>query len=222
MSGKSINFDDKKINKSNFYKNKKLFDLNDIDVNKILVSKKESFGTKNSLKYFIGYNDSDVIRPLCIILPQMIGYVKHFDSNKSVSFKVSNNKLLKKYNKIWERVGNLLNIEFDSEPVYGDVDKYIKTKIKIYGDRVNRNFQGKNVSKENASYKCLSLIMLDSVIRVNKKYYPQTLLEECNYVIRKNKMENLINNDLYLRSSDESDNENDNEGDNESDNESDN
>ena len=222
MSGKSINFDDKKINKSNFYKNKKLFDLNDIDVNKILVSKKESYGTKNSLKYFIGYNDSDVIRPLCIILPQMIGYVKHFDSNKSVSFKVSNNKLLKKCNKIWERVGNLLNIEFDSEPVYGDVDKYIKTKIKIYGDRVNRNFQGKNVSKENASYKCLSLIMLDSVIRVNKKYYPQTLLEECNYVIRKNKMENLINNDLYLRSSDESDNENDNEGDNESDNESDN
>ena len=62
MSGKSINFDDKKINKSNFYKNKKLFDLNDIDVNKILVSKKESHGTKNSLKYFIGYNDGHVIR----------------------------------------------------------------------------------------------------------------------------------------------------------------
>ena len=73
MSGKSINFDDKKINKSNFYKNRKLFNLNDIDTNKILVSKKESYGTKNSLKYFIGYNDDDVIRPLCIILPQMIG-----------------------------------------------------------------------------------------------------------------------------------------------------
>ena len=95
MSGKSINFDDKKINKSNFYKNKKLFSLNDIDVIKILVSKKESYGTKNSLKCFIGYNDGDVIRPLCIILPQMIGYVKHFDSNKTMSFKVSDNKLLK-------------------------------------------------------------------------------------------------------------------------------
>ena len=59
--------------------------------------------------------------------------------------------------------------------------------------------------------------MLDSVIRVNKKYYPQTLLEECKYVIRKNKMENLINDDL-----DESDNENDNESDSESDSESDN
>ena len=134
MSGKSINFDDKKINKSNFHKNKKLFSFNDIDVNKMLVSKKESYGTKNSLKYFIEYNDGDVIRPLCIIIPQMIGYVKHFDSNKTKSFKVSDNKLLKKYNKTLEKVGNLLNIEFDSEPVYGDVDKYIKTKIKIYGD----------------------------------------------------------------------------------------
>ena len=113
-----------------------------------------------------------------------------------------------------------MNIEFDSEPVYGDGDKYIKTKIKIYGDRLN--FQGKNVHKENASYKCLSLIMLDSVTRVNKKHYPQTLLEECKYVIRKNKMENLINNDLNLSSSDESDNDNDNESDNDNDNESDN
>ena len=104
-----------------------------------------------------------------------------------------------------------MNIEFDSEPVYGDNDKYIKTKIKLYGDKVNTNFQGKKLSKENASHKCLSLIMLDSVIRVNKKYYPQTLLEECKYVIRKNKMESLINDDLS--SSDESDNESDNEND---------
>ena len=100
MSGKSINFDDKKINKSNFYKNKRLFHLNNIDVNKLLVSKKESYGKKNSLKYFIGYKDDDVIRPLCIKLPQMIGYVKHFDSNKTMSFKVGDNKLLKKDNKI--------------------------------------------------------------------------------------------------------------------------
>ena len=193
--------------------------MNDIDVNEILVSKKESYGTKNSLKYFIGCNDVDVTRPLCILLPQMIGYVKQFDSNKTMSFKVTDNKQLKKYKNIWEKVGDLSNIKFYSEPVYGDVDKYIKTKIKIYGDRRNTNFQGQKVPKENTSYKCISLIMLDSVIRVNKKYYPQTLLEECKYVIRKNKMENLINHDLTLSSSYESDNESD-EGDNESDNES--
>ena len=182
MSGKSINFDDKKINKSNFYKNKKLFNIHDLDVNKILVSKKESYGTKNSLKYFMGYNHDDVIRLLCIKLPRMIKNVKNFDSNKTMSFQVSDNKLLKKYNKIWEKVSNLMNIEFDSEPVYDDNDKYIQTKIKMYEDRVNTNFQYKKVPKENASYKCLSLIMLDSVIRVHKKHYPQTLSEECKYV----------------------------------------
>ena len=169
-------------------------------------------------------NDDDSIRPLRITPPQMIGKVKHFDSNKAMSFRVSDNKLLGKYNKIWEKISNLLNIEFDSQPVFGDGDKYIKTKIKIYGDRVNTNFQGKIVPKENASYKCLSLIMLDSAIRVNKKYYPQTLLQKCKYVIRKNKMENLVNSDLNLSSSDENDNdnENENESDNESENESDN
>ena len=84
MNGKSINFEGKKINKSVFYKNKKLFNIHDIDVNKILVSKEESYGTKNSLEYFIGYNDDDVIRLLCMKLPQMIGYVKNFDSNKAI------------------------------------------------------------------------------------------------------------------------------------------
>ena len=71
-------------------------------------------------------------------------------------FKVNDNKLLTKYNKIWEKISNLLNIKFDCQPVYGDRDKYIKTKIKMYGYRVNTNFQCKKVPKENASYKCLS------------------------------------------------------------------
>ena len=70
-----------------------------------------------------------------------------------------------------------MNIEFDSEPVYGDNDKYIKTNINSYEDKVNKNFQGNKISKENASYECLPLIMLDSVIRVSKKYYPQILFE---------------------------------------------
>ena len=83
MSGKNINIDDKKINKSNFYRNKKLFNIDDIDVNKILISKKGPYGKKSSFKYFIGYSDNDDIRPLCIELPQMIGYGKYLDSNKT-------------------------------------------------------------------------------------------------------------------------------------------
>ena len=123
MSSKSINFDDKKINKNKFYKNKKVFKIDDNDVDKMLVSKKEPDGTKNSLKHFIGYNDYDVIRPLCIKLPQMIGYVKCFDSNKTMCIKVVDKKLLRKYTKIWERVSNLMNIELDSKPAYGGSDK---------------------------------------------------------------------------------------------------
>ena len=130
MSRKNINFSDKKIKKSDFDKNKKVTRMDDTDVNKILVSKEEPCGTKNSFKYFIGYNDNDVIRPLCIKLPQMTGYVGKFENNTTMSFKISNKQLLKKYNKIWKRVEKLLKIEFHSEPVYGDNDKYLKTKIK--------------------------------------------------------------------------------------------
>ena len=83
MRGKSIILGDEKINKSSFYTNEKLCNIHALDVNKILVSKKGSYGTKNSLKYFIGHNADDVIRPLCINLPQMGGYVNHFDSNKT-------------------------------------------------------------------------------------------------------------------------------------------
>ena len=85
----------------------------------------------------------------------MIGYVKHFDSNKAMSFKVINNKLLKKYNKIGGNINKSMNIKFGSEPVYGDNDKYIKTKIKSYGDKINTNFQGNKIRNENASFKCL-------------------------------------------------------------------
>ena len=88
----------------------------------------------------------------------MISYVKHFGSNKTIFFKVSDNRLFKRNTKIWKRVSNLMNIKFDSEPVYGDIDKYIKTKIKLYGDKINTTFQRKKASKENASYKYLSLV----------------------------------------------------------------
>ena len=90
MSGKNINFDDKKIKRSSFYKNKEINNIEDIDVNNILVSKKEPYGNKNLVKYFIGYNDNDIIRPLCIRLLQMTGYARKFDENVTLSFIVKN------------------------------------------------------------------------------------------------------------------------------------
>ena len=89
-----------------------------------------------------------------------------------------------------------MRIDFESKPVYGDNDKYIKTKIKIYAGSMITNFQSKKMPKEKAPCKCLSIIMLDSVIKANKKYYPQTFLEECKYVQEKIKNENYIDDDL--------------------------
>ena len=130
MCGKNINFDDKKIKTSDFYKNKKTLQIDDIDVNKILVSKKEAYGTKNASKYFIGYSNNGVIRPLFLRLPQMIGYAKKFNENVTMSFRANNKQLSKNYNKIWEKVEKLLKIDFESKPVYGDDDNYIKTHLK--------------------------------------------------------------------------------------------
>ena len=156
-------------------------------------------------------------------LPQMVGYVKHFKNNNDkdserMSFKVSDKKLLKNYNEIWEKISNLLGKVFDSDPVYCSNNKYTWAKIKQYKGKINTNFQGKKIPKENEPYKCLSLIMLESVIKMGKNHYPQTVLEECKSEIKKNKMENFINesdNESDIEESNESDNEESNGSDNE-------
>ena len=111
----------------------------------------------------------------------MTGYAKKFDVNATMSFTINAKQLLKKYNQICKKVGKLLNIEFDSKYVYGDDDddddddddnKCIKTKVKICAGCVITSFQKKKMPKEKASCKCLSIIMLDSVIEIKKKYYP--------------------------------------------------
>ena len=147
MSGKNINFDDKKIKKSIFYKSKRIYSTGDIDVNNILVSKKEPYGNKNSLKYFIGYNDNDIIKPLCIRLPQMTGYARKFNENATMSFIVKDKKLLKIYSKIWEAIEGLMKIAFESKPVYGEDVKYVKTKIKTYAGNIITSFHNKKTPK---------------------------------------------------------------------------
>ena len=136
MSRNSISFDDKKIKISDFYKNKnkKIFNIDSIDVNKILVSKNVSCG-----KYFIGYNDNDIIRPLFVKLPQMTSYIKKFKDKKTkitttttaMSLIVKDKQLFKNYNKIWETIESLMRKKFDSKPFYCNNDNnYIKTKNK--------------------------------------------------------------------------------------------
>ena len=148
-----------KNQKSDLYnnKNKKIFIIDVIDVNKILVFKKEQYGKYNSFKYFIGYIDNDVIRPLCLKLSQMTGYINEFDEDKNenknkntiaMSLKVNDKELFKNYNKIWKKIERLMSIDFDSKPVCANDDKYIKTKIKTYKDSINANFRNKEGSKK--------------------------------------------------------------------------
>ena len=110
-----------------------------------------------------------------------------------------------------EKIEKLMRIDFESKPVYGDDDKYIKTKIKIYADSIVTNFHNKKIPKEKSQCKCLSIIILDSVIKANKKYYPQTFLEECKYAQEKTKIENDINDDLNSDSDSNEETESDND-----------
>ena len=127
----------------------------------------------------------------------MTGYVRKFDKNAALSFRVNNKQLLKSYKKIWEKVEKLMKIDFENKPAYDD--EYIKTKIKIYEGSVITNFCNKEVPKEKAPCECLSIIMLDSVIKANIKYYLQTLLEKCKY--EQKNPENYIFEDLEISES---------------------
>ena len=214
MSEKTINFGDKKINKKDFYNNKKQFNIKDRDTNKILISKPESYDKNNMRKYIIGYNNN-TISPLQLFLPKMTGYLNIFkDGNRKMSFLTDNNEFLEKYAKIWEKISDLINIKFDSNPVYNN--KYINTKIRSYNNDIktnlhdidNKNNKNNKLPEKNKPYRCMSLISLDSIIKINKKYYPQTLLSECVYKLINRKVENIITN-INLDSSSESDNESD-------------
>ena len=122
-----------------------------------------------------------------------------------MSLRVKDKQLLKNYNKIWKKIERLMSIDFNSKTTYGDDDdddKYIKTKIKTYADIIITNFHNKKMPKEKVPCKCLSIIMLDSVIESDEKYYPQTFLEECKYVQEKIKFENYIDEELDSDSDD--------------------
>ena len=110
----------------------------------------------------------------------------------AISLGVNDKQLFKNYNKIWKNIERLMSIDFESKPTYGYDHKYIKIKIKTYGESMITNFHNEKMLKEKVSCKCLSIIMLDSVIESDENYYPQTFLEECKYVQEKINFENYI------------------------------
>ena len=152
----------------------------------------------------------------------MTGFINEFDEDKNkkknkkkkkitMSLKVKDKQLLKNYNKIWKKTERLMSIDFDSKPTYGDDDKYIKTKIKTYKDSITTNFYNKNGSKkipeEKVPHKCLSIIILDSVLYAYEKYHLQIFLEECKYAQEKIKTKNYIDEELKSESDTDTDND---------------
>ena len=142
----------------------------------------------------------------------MGAYREDFDETKYISFLIKDDKLLEKYNEIWEKVKNSLKKEFDSEPVCKE--KYLKVKIKSYNGKINTNFHNSKIPREGSQFICLSVILTDTVFRTSKNYYPQVFLEECKYVIKEKKIPKFIigNIEIYSDSAKEdSDEENSNE-----------
>ena len=164
----------------------------------------------DGFKYFIGYKEGEIVKPLCIILPQMSGYIKYFENGgKNMSFAIKNDDVLDKYNEIWDKIKGKLNIKFHSMPVYDE--KYIKAKVREFSGVNKTNFLGDEVPKENMHYTCIACITIDSVMRMEKKYHPQVYLEECKYRINKIQMSKFISTELKSDSESESESELDTE-----------
>ena len=135
----------------------------------------------------------------------MTGYINKFE-NKKTTVTMSpwvNDEQRFKQNKIWKKVEKLMRIDFESKPTHGYDGKNINTKIKTHADSIITNFHNKKMPKEKIPCKCISIIMLDSVIETDEKYYLQTFLEECKYVQEKIKFENYINEELDSDSNDD-------------------
>ena len=194
MGLKKIKFGDKEVNKKELHSSKQAISLDSVDLNKIVVSNKLKIN-ETTWKYLCGYLNNDIVQPLCIILPQMNGYIKYFDNgNKNMSFFTEDEKVCNKYNEIWEVIRKLLKVKYSSDPIRDG--KYIVTKLKLF-NKVNKtifNNSLEHIPLEKHTYNCIAAINIDSVLKINstkletndiKKIYPQAYLEQCKYKFKK-------------------------------------
>ena len=207
MSLQKITFGDKEIDKKEFYSSKEAILLDSVDLSKIVVSNKWKIND-TTYKYFCGYLNNDVIQPLCIILPQMSGYIKYFDDGgKNMSFVIDDKEIYEKYNEMWNVIKRLLKLKFTVSPVCDD--KYISAKLKIFNKINITTFTDNVIPIEKNNYICIPAIDIDSVLKIDKRAYPQAYLEQCKYKLKKRKPVNLIDLEIIDESDDESDDNSD-------------
>ena len=150
MSSDKLVFGDKEVDKKDFYSSKQAIPLNLVHVDKIIACNRWKINDTSS-KFFIGYLDKNVIKPLCIILPQMSGFIKYFDNNnKNMSFITDDESVYSKYSKVWDKIKKLLKFKSDSNPIHDK--KYIVTKLKIFNDVNRTTFTDDMIPKEKNSH----------------------------------------------------------------------
>ena len=201
MSPKAIKFGDKEINRKEFYSSKQAIPLDSVDLDKIVASSKWKIND-TTYKYLCEYLNNDVIQPLCVILPQMNGYIKYFDDGgKNMSFVTDDEEVYGKYNEIWEVVRKLFKVKFTVGPVRDD--KYVIAKLKIFNGINRTTFTNNAIPIERTSYNCIPVIDIDSVLRIdNKRAYPQAYLEQCKYKLKKRRAVNFIDEEIINEDSD--------------------
>ena len=111
-----------------------------------------------------------------------------------MSFFARDDNVLDNYNEIWDVIEKKLKIKFHSMPIYDE--KYLKTKVREYDGVIKTNFLGNSVPKENMHYTCTACVTIDSVMKMEKKDFPQVHLEECKYKLKKIQMSRFINTEL--------------------------
>ena len=179
MSEKTLKFDNIRVNEKEFHKPKQPINLDSINVDPIVVSGKFKH-SDGGFKYFIGYKEGEIVKPLCITLPQISGYTKYFkNGGKNMSFVIKDDGLLDEYNEIWDNIKNRLNIKVNSMPVYDE--KYIKAKVREFNGVIKTNFLG--VIKTNF----LGDETIDSVMRMEKKGLSTGLLRRMQIQNEENK-----------------------------------
>ena len=202
MSSQKIKFGDKEIDKKEFYSSKEAILLDSVDLSNIVVSIKWKI---NDATY--EYLNNHVIQPLCIILPQMSGYIKYFDDGgKNMSFVTHDKEVYEKYNEIWNVIKRLLKLKFTVSPVRDD--QYILAKLKIFNKINITTFTDNVIPIEKNHYICIPAIDIDSVLKIDKKAYPQAYLEQSKYKFKKRRPINFINFEII--DEDHEDDEDDN------------
>ena len=175
---------------------KKPIKIWDVNVDNTVISKLVK--TKLNSKYLIGHLDKD-IKPLILIMPKMSGYVKTFkvkDKNNILSsLRIDDEKLLQKYIAIWSKIENLKNVELNTLPVYDD--RYIKTKIRTYGDKVYTNFSGLNLPQDEIECESCTVISIDSLLVYESKCCMQVYLDNCAYKIVNKQMTDYLDEDHF-------------------------